>query len=126
MGSSPKSSKTRLLPPACVSVSSCLPSVTGRHASAPPAPLDVVFDEALAVEELAPPAPAVVLAVLETVKRLYGTKLEVYADYFDKVMGTSTVREAFERGEGYAVIATRWETGLAEFGRLRAEFLLYR
>ena len=68
----------------------------------------------------------VVLAILEVVRRIYGTKLELHADYFDKVMGTSTVREAFERGEGYAVIATRWETGLAEFARLRSEFLLYR
>ena len=68
----------------------------------------------------------VVLAVLETVKRLYGTKLELYADYFDKVMGTSTVREAFARGDGYGTIAARWDAGLAEFARRRAEFLLYR
>ena len=67
-----------------------------------------------------------VLAVLETVKRLYGTKLELYADYFDKVMGTSTVREALERGEGYTTIAARWDAGLAEFARRRAEFVLYR
>ena len=67
-----------------------------------------------------------VLAVLETVKRLYGTKLERYADYFDKVMGPSTVREALERGEGYTTIAARWDAGLAEFARRRAEFVLYR
>lgn len=41
----------------------------------------------------------VVLAILEVVRRIYGTKLELHADYFDKVMGTSTVREAFERGK---------------------------
>lgn len=68
----------------------------------------------------------VVLAVLQTVKRLYGAKLELHADYFDKVMGTSAVREAFERGEDYAAIAARWEPGLAEFKRLRKAFLLYR
>ena len=71
-------------------------------------------------------AVTVVLAILKVVRRIYGAKLALHADYFDKVMGTSTVREAFERGEGYAVIATRWETGLAEFARLQAEFLLYR
>jgi hypothetical protein len=60
------------------------------------------------------------------VQRLYGTKLEVYADYFDKVMGTSTVREAFARGDGYVTIAAGWDAGLAEFARRRAEFLLYR
>jgi uncharacterized protein YbbC (DUF1343 family) len=68
----------------------------------------------------------VVLAMLETVRRIYGEKLELHADYFDKVMGTSTVREAFERREGFAAIAARWEPGLAEFARLRAEYLLYR
>jgi uncharacterized protein YbbC (DUF1343 family) len=68
----------------------------------------------------------VVLAVLQTVKRLYGAKLELHPDYFDKVMGTATVREAFERGDGFAVIAARWDAGLAEFNRLRTEFLLYR
>jgi uncharacterized protein YbbC (DUF1343 family) len=67
----------------------------------------------------------VVLAILETIKRLYGAKLELHADYFDKVMGTSTVREAFERGVGYAEIAAGWDRGLADFGRMRAEFLLY-
>lgn len=67
-----------------------------------------------------------VLAVLQTVKRLYGDKLELHADYFDKVMGTSSVREAFERGEDHAAIAARWAPALAEFGRLRAPYLLYR
>ena len=68
----------------------------------------------------------VVLAVIETIKRLYGTKLELHPDYFDKVMGTSSVREAFERGESFAQIAATWETGLAEFAKTREAFLLYR
>lgn len=68
----------------------------------------------------------VVLAVLEVVRKIYGAKLELHADYFDKVMGTTTVREAFERGEAFEKIVARWEAGLAEFGKMRAEFLLYR
>jgi uncharacterized protein YbbC (DUF1343 family) len=67
-----------------------------------------------------------VLALLQVVRRLYGAKLELHADYFDKVMGTSTVREAFERGEGFAEISARWVPGLAEFAALREPFLLYR
>jgi uncharacterized protein YbbC (DUF1343 family) len=66
-----------------------------------------------------------VLAILETVKRLHGAKLELHADYFDKVMGTSLVREAFERGEPFQKIAAAWEPGLAQFARERAAFLLY-
>ena len=66
-----------------------------------------------------------VLAVLETVRRLYGAKLELHADYFDKVLGTSAVRAAFERGEPFAAIVAGWAEGLAEFAKLRAPHLLY-
>lgn len=67
----------------------------------------------------------VVLAILQTIRRIYGAKLELHADYFDKVMGTSTVRVTWERGEGWKEIAARWDAGLAEFARMRGEFLLY-
>ncbi len=69
---------------------------------------------------------ATTLAILQTIRRLYGTKLELHADYFDKVMGTSSVREAFQRGAPWQMIATAWEPGLAAFARDRDEFLLYR
>ena len=59
-------------------------------------------------------------------RKLPGAKLELHADYFDKVMGTSLVREAFERGEPFAKIAAAWEPGLTEFTKLREPFLLYR
>jgi uncharacterized protein YbbC (DUF1343 family) len=65
------------------------------------------------------------LALLERIKALYGAKLELHADYFDKVMGTSNVREAFERGEPFAQIVSRWQPGLTEFAKLRAPYLLY-
>ena len=67
-----------------------------------------------------------VLAILATVRRLAGAKLELHADYFDKVMGTSTVREAFERGDAWETIAAGWAAGLADFARRREPFLLYR
>lgn len=66
-----------------------------------------------------------VLAILETVKRLHGANLVLHADYFDKVMGTSLVREAFERGLPFAQIAASWEPGLAQFAREREACLLY-
>ena len=67
-----------------------------------------------------------VLAILQTLKNLPGAKLDLHGDYFDKVMGTSLVREAFERGEPFDAIAATWERGLAEFAKLRDPFLLYR
>lgn len=68
---------------------------------------------------------ATTLALLQTVRARYGAKLELHADYYDKVMGTSTVREAFERGEPFGRIAAGWAEDLAAFARQRAEFLLY-
>ncbi len=66
------------------------------------------------------------LAILRTIDRLAPGKLELHADYFDKVMGTSTVREAFVRGDAVGDIVAGWQAGLAEFARLREPFLLYR
>jgi uncharacterized protein YbbC (DUF1343 family) len=66
------------------------------------------------------------LAIVETVKRLYGGKFQLHGSYFDKVMGTSEVREAIERGEATTKIVAGFEAGLAEFARQREAFLLYR
>ena len=68
---------------------------------------------------------ATTLAILERVQARYGTKLELHADYFDKVMGTSRVREAFERGDTFTTIAAAWQPGIAEFAKLRKPYLLY-
>ena len=68
----------------------------------------------------------VTLAILQTVKRLHGAKLELHADYFDKVMGTSTVREAFARDVGFEQIVAGFATGLRAFAQLRAPYLLYQ
>ncbi len=69
---------------------------------------------------------AAVLTLLSVVKQLGGPKLELHADYFDKVMGTSSVREAFERGVPAGQIVSTWKPGLADFAKQREPFLLYR
>jgi uncharacterized protein YbbC (DUF1343 family) len=68
---------------------------------------------------------AATLAVLQAVRRLHGARLEFHADYFDKVLGTSTVREALERGVPYTEIVAAWTPGLAAFSQQRAPHLLY-
>lgn len=68
---------------------------------------------------------ATTLTILATVKSLYGNRLEFHAEYFDKVMGTSTVRLALERGETGGQIADRFNKELAAFDRLRRPYLLY-
>jgi hypothetical protein len=55
-----------------------------------------------------------------------GATFELHADYFDKVMGTSTVRVGLERGKPAAEIVAGFEPGLAEFANVREPFLLYR
>lgn len=65
------------------------------------------------------------LAILDTVRRLEGQKLELHADYFDRVMGTAGVRSAWERGRPVTEIAAGWERELSEFAHLRGPFLLY-
>ena len=69
---------------------------------------------------------ATTLTILSVVKKLYGDKLELHAGYFDKVLGTSSVREALERGEPVEKIVAGFAPGLAEFSRLREPYLLYR
>ncbi len=65
------------------------------------------------------------LYILSIVKELYGDKLKFHADYFDKVLGTSKVREALERGEPVDKIVAGFQPGIEDFNRLRAPFLLY-
>lgn len=68
---------------------------------------------------------ATTLAILSTIKQLYGGKLKFHAAYFDKVMGTSSVREALERDEPVRNIIAEMQTGLNNFAVLRTPFLLY-
>ena len=56
---------------------------------------------------------------------LYGQTHKPPAD-IDKVMGTSTVREALERGEPVEKIVASTQPGLKEFAKLREPYLLYR
>ena len=66
------------------------------------------------------------LAILATVKQLYGDKLEFHAKYFDHVLGNSSVREALEHGEPVDKIVANFKPGLDEFAKERAPYLLYQ
>ena len=70
-------------------------------------------------------AIATSLNILTVIKQTYGDKLELHASYFDKVLGTATVRAALERGDSVVKIMAASQPGLAEFAKLRAPFLLY-
>jgi uncharacterized protein YbbC (DUF1343 family) len=68
---------------------------------------------------------AATLAILSVMKKTYGDKLELHASYFDKVLGTSSVRESLERGEPAEKIVAGFKPGLGEFTKLRERFLVY-
>jgi len=69
---------------------------------------------------------ATTLTILSVVKNIYGDKLEFHASYFDKVLGTSSAREALERGEPVEKIVAGFQPGLNDFAKRRAPYLLYR
>jgi uncharacterized protein YbbC (DUF1343 family) len=69
---------------------------------------------------------ATTLAILAEIKKRYGAKLELHADYFDHVLGTASVRKALERGEPAKKMVEGFKPGLDEFSKLRKPFLLYR
>lgn len=68
---------------------------------------------------------ATTLHLVHAMRARYGDKLELHADYFDKVLGISAVREALERGEPAEALVAWCDVGLREFAREREAFLLY-
>ncbi|MBN2265105.1 MAG: DUF1343 domain-containing protein [Candidatus Aminicenantes bacterium] len=68
---------------------------------------------------------ATVLHIIRTVREMYPDAFVFHADYFDKVMGTSSVREALESGADVTTILGRVQPGLDAFASLRRAYLLY-
>jgi len=68
---------------------------------------------------------ATLLHIVKVLRDAYPTEFKFHADYFDKVMGGTGVREALEKGTGVAEIQAGMEAGLEEFRTLRRPYLLY-
>jgi uncharacterized protein YbbC (DUF1343 family) len=68
---------------------------------------------------------ATALHIIKTVRDAYPGKFEFHADYFDKVMGTASVRKALEAGTDVATILSNIQPGLDAFAGLRKAYLLY-
>jgi uncharacterized protein YbbC (DUF1343 family) len=69
---------------------------------------------------------ATMLHVVKTVREAYPSEFAFHADYFDKVMGNATVRQALEAGADVASVLESLEPGLRAFEQLRRPYLLYR
>jgi uncharacterized protein YbbC (DUF1343 family) len=68
---------------------------------------------------------ATVLHVIRTVKDMYPDDFAFHADYFDKVMGTASIRKALEAGTDVTTILANLQPGLDAFAALRQAYLLY-
>jgi len=65
------------------------------------------------------------LYIIKTVMEMYPEHFEFHLDYFDKIMGTSKVREALEKGIEVQEIVGSYNKQLNEFSELRKPYLLY-
>jgi uncharacterized protein YbbC (DUF1343 family) len=68
---------------------------------------------------------AAVLHIIAAVRAMYPAEFAFHADYFDKVMGTASVRKALEAGTDVATILASIQPGLDAFAALRKPYLLY-
>ena len=65
------------------------------------------------------------LHVIRTVRDLYPDSFRFHTGYFDRIMGTSTVREGLEAGKEVDALLAPSKAQLEEFSELRAPHLLY-
>jgi uncharacterized protein YbbC (DUF1343 family) len=65
------------------------------------------------------------LHIIKAIRDLYPRKFQFHEKYFDKIMGTASVRKAIEAGTDVSEIVAGWADGLAKFAELRKLFLLY-
>jgi uncharacterized protein YbbC (DUF1343 family) len=68
---------------------------------------------------------AAILHIIKTVREMAPDKFAFHAEYFDKVMGTASVRKALEAGTDVATILANIQPGLDAFASLRKAYLLY-
>ncbi|NIO47815.1 MAG: DUF1343 domain-containing protein [Candidatus Aminicenantes bacterium] len=65
------------------------------------------------------------LHIIKTVMNMYPSHFKFHNEYFDKLMGTSKVREALEKGVDVNDIIRSYQEGLDNFSELRKPYLLY-
>jgi len=65
------------------------------------------------------------LFIIKTTMDMYPEDFKFFDEYFDKIMGTSTVREALKKGLKVEDIIKKYERVLTEFSDQRKPYLLY-
>jgi uncharacterized protein YbbC (DUF1343 family) len=65
------------------------------------------------------------LFIIKTIMDIYPDSFTFHEEYFDKIMGTSRIREALEKGVAVEDIIKGYEKELHNFSQLRKPYLLY-
>ena len=65
------------------------------------------------------------LHIIQTVRNMASGKFEFHRDYFDKIAGSASIREALERGDRIEEVIGTSTSQLEEFKNLRKTYLLY-
>jgi uncharacterized protein YbbC (DUF1343 family) len=65
------------------------------------------------------------LHIIQTVRNMCPDKFAFYADYFDKIAGSASIRKALEKGDRIEEIMDSFNARLEEFKKLRNAYLLY-
>jgi len=65
------------------------------------------------------------LYAIKAIRDAYPQEFRFHENYFDKIMGTASVRKAIEAGQGIPEIVAAWSGGLASFSELRKPYLIY-
>jgi len=66
------------------------------------------------------------LFIIKTIMDLYPADFKFHPEYFDKIMGTSKIREAIEEGTDVNEIINSYKEDLNSFSKLREPYLLYK
>jgi len=65
------------------------------------------------------------LFIIQAMMNIYTDNFSFHEEYFDKIMGTSRIREALEKGVAVKDIIKMYEEELESFSELRKSYLLY-
>lgn len=65
------------------------------------------------------------LHIIQTIRKMYPDRFQFHKEYFDKIMGTSSIRKALVQELSISEIRKKYAKDLKEFSRLREDYLIY-
>ena len=66
------------------------------------------------------------LFIIKTILEMYPENFKFHTEYFDKIIGTSKIREAIEEGTEVRDIVSIYQEELSRFSKQRESYLLYK